>query len=37
MQTVVGEVARQRGVPVKEFVFHNPDTKVETAEVRSPA
>ena len=37
MQAVVGEVARQRGVPVEEFVFDNPDTKVETAEVRSPA
>ena len=36
MQTVVGEVARQRGVPVEEFVFHNPDTKVETAEVLAP-
>ena len=35
LQHLVGEVARQRGVPAEEFVFHNPDTKVDTAEVEA--
>ncbi len=29
MQVIVAEVARQRDVPVEEFVFANPDTKVD--------
>ncbi len=29
MQSLVVEIARQRQVPIEEFVFSNPDTKVD--------
>ncbi len=35
LQTLVAEVARQSGVPVEEFVFHNPDTKVDVPEAQA--